>query len=106
MYRKLLIVSVSLSLLGCAASTPNQNDKSTLLLRPDVRHFTLDNGLDVYLLQRPQPGVEMRLLVKSGSVQEDEKQLGSLVFHTLLNIWHLKVQHIFQEQRALNNLKA
>ncbi|WP_368868684.1 M16 family metallopeptidase [Proteus penneri] len=76
MYRKLLIVSVSLSLLGCAASTPNQNDKSTLLLRPDVRHFTLDNGLDVYLLQRPQSGVEMRLLVKSGSVQEDEKQLG------------------------------
>ncbi|CRL66058.1 Insulinase (Peptidase family M16) [Proteus vulgaris] len=76
MYRKLLIVSVSLSLLGCAASTPNQNDKSALLLRPDVRHFTLDNGLDVYLLQRPQTGVEMRLLVKSGSVQEDEKQLG------------------------------
>lgn len=76
MYRKLLIISVSLSLFGCASSTTSQQDTHALSLRPDIRHFTLDNGLDVYLLQRQQTGVEMRLLVKSGSVQEDEKQLG------------------------------
>ncbi|OAT26165.1 M16 family metallopeptidase [Proteus myxofaciens] len=76
MYRKLLILSVSLSLVGCAVGTPSPQDKKPLSQRPDIRHFTLDNGLDVYLLHRPQTGVEMRLLVKSGSVQEDEKQLG------------------------------
>lgn len=76
MYRKLLIVSVSLSLFGCQANLVHPNDKNALPSRPDLQHFTLDNGLEVYLLQRPQTGVEMRLLVKSGSVQEDEKQLG------------------------------
>lgn len=73
MYRKLLIISVSLSLLGCATGTSSEHTNNALSLRPDIRHFTLDNGLNVYLLQRPQTGVEMRLLVKSGSVQEDEK---------------------------------
>lgn len=76
MYRNLLIISVSLSLLGCATGNSSEHTNNALSLRPDIRHFTLDNGLNVYLLQRPQTGVEMRLLVKSGSVQEDEKQLG------------------------------
>lgn len=54
MYRKLLIISVSLSLLGCATSTSNQNDKNTLFfLRPDIRHFTLDNGLEGLLTATP-----------------------------------------------------
>ncbi len=78
MLRKLTLAAlISLTLFGC--STANRSagvDNSLLPARSDIRHYTLDNGLQVYLLPRSQPGVEMRLLVKSGSLQESEQQLG------------------------------
>lgn len=75
MLRKLLVLSFSLSLLGCASQLPN-SAQTRLPMRPDLQTFTLENGLKVYLLPRAQAGVEMRLLVNSGSVQENQKQLG------------------------------
>ena len=58
MYR-LLIISVSLSLSGCA--TGNCRLSIPIMpfhCAPDIRHFTLDNGLNVHLLQRPQTGLK------------------------------------------------
>ena len=82
MLRKLMVLTVSsFILIGCAphVSAPAHSGVSQdnlLPLHSNLQHFTLDNGLQVYLLQRSQPGVELRLLVKSGSVQENEQQLG------------------------------
>ncbi|WP_340615338.1 M16 family metallopeptidase [Xenorhabdus entomophaga] len=78
MFRNLLITSMSIMLLvGCASSNSLKgNVDDALPMRPDIQHFTLDNGFNVYLLPRSQKGVELRLLVKSGSLQENEKQRG------------------------------
>jgi len=80
MFRKLIVLTVSgFMLVGCVTSsnvTSNSSQNTLLPVRSNLQHFTLDNGLQVYLLQRSQPGVELRLLVKSGSVQENEQQLG------------------------------
>ncbi len=75
MSRNVMLAFAGIVLVSCASS-PQQPGTTTLPLRPDLHHFTLDNGMAVYLLQRSQPGVEMRLLVKSGSLQENEHQLG------------------------------
>lgn len=58
-----------------AAQTPSAAEQR-LPVRADLQHFTLDNGLRVYLLRRNRPGVELRLLVNSGSLQESEQQRG------------------------------
>lgn len=81
MFHKLMVLIISGILLTSCTShqpktTPGINQNDVLPVRSNLQHFTLDNGLQVYLLQRNQPGVELRLLVKSGSVQETEKQLG------------------------------
>lgn len=78
MLRKITFATfLGLVISGCAANTPNsQNGQVLLPVRTDLQHYQLDNGLQVYLLQRNQPGVELRLLVNSGSVQENEQQLG------------------------------
>lgn len=78
MFNRLVLVSLVYVLLGCAPTTRETelSDGQSLPIRSDVQHFTLDNGLQVYLLARSQPGVEMRLLVNSGSLQESEKQRG------------------------------
>lgn len=68
MLRKITLASVvGLMISGCAGSAPNShNDQTPLPVRSDLQNYQLDNGLQVYLLQRNQPGVELRLLVKSG----------------------------------------
>ncbi|WP_368877462.1 M16 family metallopeptidase [Providencia vermicola] len=72
-----LITFVGLSLIGCGMpAASNLSGHDLLPVRTDLHHYQLDNGLNVYLLQRSQPGVELRLLVKSGSLQENEEQLG------------------------------
>ncbi|MEQ5127656.1 insulinase family protein [Providencia alcalifaciens] len=78
MLRKITLAAVVAALLGgCVNSTPRQSGEQTLLpVRQDLQHYQLDNGLQVYLLQRNQPGVELRLLVNAGSLQETEQQLG------------------------------
>lgn len=78
MLRKITFATcISLVLGGCAGHVANsQNAQALLPVRSDLQHYQLDNGLQVYLLQRSQPGVELRLLVSSGSLQENEQQLG------------------------------
>jgi len=78
MLRKITFVTcISLVLGGCAGHVAtSQNAQALLPVRSDLQHYQLDNGLQVYLLQRSQPGVELRLLVSSGSLQENEQQLG------------------------------
>ena len=78
MLRKITLTAfVGLLLSGCASRALNSQNSHTLLpVRSDIQHYQLNNGLNVYLLQRSQPGVELRLLVNSGSVQENDQQLG------------------------------
>lgn len=77
MLRKITLATfIGLLLGGCASSSISKNSQTLLPVRNDVQHYQLDNGLQVYLLQRNQPGVELRLLVNSGSLQENEQQLG------------------------------
>ncbi|MBP6122177.1 MULTISPECIES: M16 family metallopeptidase [Providencia] len=78
MHRKITLATfIGLLLVGCAGSVSQNNNTPALLpVRSDIQHYQLDNGLQVYLLQRNQPGVELRLLVNSGSLQENEQQLG------------------------------
>lgn len=78
MLRKITFATcISLVLGGCAGHiATSQNAQALLPVRSDLQHYQLDNGLQVYLLQRSQPGVELRLLVSSGSLQENEQQLG------------------------------
>lgn len=83
MLRKFIVLTLcGIALTGCVPNTSTlpasgaENQNSLLPVRNNLQHFTLDNGLQVYLLPRSQPGVELRLLVKSGSVQENEQQLG------------------------------
>lgn len=78
MLRKILLAAfIGLSLTGCGVSASSSTMGQNLLpIRTDLQHYQLDNGLNVYLLPRSQPGVELRLLVKSGSLQENEQQLG------------------------------
>lgn len=56
---------------------------------PEVREFTLDNGLTVYLRVNDRPGLsaEMRLAVNAGSAQESADQAGTAHFleHMLFN---------------------
>ncbi|MEY0971503.1 M16 family metallopeptidase [Providencia huaxiensis] len=78
MLRKITFATlIGILLGGCAGSTSvSKNSTSLLPVRGDLQHYQLENGLQVYLLQRNQPGVELRLLVSSGSLQENEQQLG------------------------------
>ncbi|SUC34472.1 protease3 [Providencia rustigianii] len=78
MFRKItLAAAVALLLGGCAGNmSPKNHGQQLLPVRQDLQHYQLDNGLQVYLLQRDQPGVELRLLVNAGSLQETEQQLG------------------------------
>lgn len=50
--------------------------KDLLPVRSDLSTYNLANGLKVILLPRKNSGVELRLLVKSGSLQETEEQRG------------------------------
>ncbi|WP_369309878.1 M16 family metallopeptidase [Providencia rettgeri] len=78
MFRNITFATcISLLLGGCAGGVaPSQSANALLPVRNDLQHYQLDNGLQVYLLPRNQPGVELRLLVNSGSLQENEQQLG------------------------------
>ena len=73
-----------------------QSDRSTLPLAdeiipddPDVRFGVLENGLSYYVRANDSPSskAELRLIVKAGSVLEDEDQLGLAHFleHMLFN---------------------
>ncbi|MBK8653623.1 MAG: insulinase family protein [Haliscomenobacter sp.] len=66
-----------------------QTSGQPIPLDPAVRMGRLPNGLTYYIRQHPKPEnrVEMRLVVRAGSLQEDEDQLGiaHLVEHLAFN---------------------
>ncbi|MCW7556284.1 insulinase family protein [Endozoicomonas gorgoniicola] len=70
-------------LAGCQTSPPEQPEsmivsEGRLPLRKDMVSYQLDNGLEIRLLPRSvsEKNVEMRLLVKAGSLQETENERG------------------------------
>lgn len=75
MLNRLVMIPLLVLLLGCAPSQKGAGPQP-LPLRADLHHFKLDNGIQVYLLPRSQPGAELRLIVNSGSLQETERQRG------------------------------
>ena len=67
------------ALVCCSFVASAAPDPATLLpLDPQIRTGKLANGLTYYIQQnrRPEKRVELRLIVKAGSVLEDEDQLG------------------------------
>ena len=101
--RKRLWASIGLlavlgQLTGCAGPTPGLHATKSntspanveeVPTDPEVREFTLDNGLTVYLRVNDRPGLsaEMRLAVNAGSAQESADQSGTAHFleHMLFN---------------------
>ncbi|WP_194436709.1 M16 family metallopeptidase [Vibrio fluminensis] len=77
-----LALAVALGLTGCQTTTINppnlaQSEQyQPLPVREDIFQYWLDNGMQVILQPRKTPGVEMRLAVHSGSLQEEEQQRG------------------------------
>ena len=57
-------------------TTQIYQSQDQLPIRSDLITYQLDNGLDILLLPRSKSGVELRLLVNSGSLHETEQQLG------------------------------
>ncbi|QXH58499.1 M16 family metallopeptidase [Pseudomonas maumuensis] len=83
MFSRILLLACALSLAACNV-TPSSTAEGVeaaqasgeLPVRPGLRDYRLDNGLRVLLLPRQAPGVELRLLVASGSMQETAEQRG------------------------------
>jgi len=76
---KLLKLLLAAALVSCSFLASAAPDPATLLpLDPQIRTGKLANGLTYYIQQnrRPEKRVELRLVVKAGSVLEDEDQLG------------------------------
>jgi zinc protease len=76
---KLLKLLLAATLVCCAALASAAPDPATPLpLDPQIKVGKLANGLTYYIQQnrRPEKRVELRLVVKAGSVLEDEDQLG------------------------------
>lgn len=76
---KLLNLLFAAALACCALVAAAAPDPSTPLpLGPQVRMGKLENGLTYYIQhnRRPEKRVELRLVVRAGSVLEDEDQLG------------------------------
>lgn len=77
-----LALAVVLGLTGCQTTTINQPNLTQseqyqpLPVREDIFQYWLDNGMQVILQPKKTPGVEMRLAVHSGSLQEEDQQRG------------------------------
>ncbi|WP_017189280.1 M16 family metallopeptidase [Vibrio harveyi] len=67
---------------GCQTTTLGETNSvatqhyQPLPIREDVFQYWLDNGMQVILQPRKSPGIEMRLAVHSGSLQEEPQQRG------------------------------
>lgn len=76
---KLLKLLLAATLVCCSFAAFAAPDPATLLpLDPQIKTGKLANGLTYYIQRnrRPEKRVELRLVVKAGSVLEDEDQLG------------------------------
>ncbi len=72
-------VGVCVLLLACACSASGAEDLNAVLpVNPQLKVGKLDNGLTYYIQQnaKPEKHVELRLVVKAGSVLEDDDQQG------------------------------
>ena len=80
----MVILSIAVSGWGRA-----QSEETAITNDPDVRFGVLANGLSYYVRANDKPSgkAELRLVVKAGSVNEDEDQLGMAHFveHMLFN---------------------
>lgn len=74
--RNLCAVATLLTALSGALATPNLSE--ILPIGPQVLVGQLSNGLTYYIQknERPEKRLELRLVVKAGSILEDEDQLG------------------------------
>ncbi len=72
----LLLCLFSVLISGIALGQPSLNE--TLPIAPQIRKGKLSNGLTYYIRQnsRPEKKVELRLVVKAGSILEDDDQQG------------------------------
>lgn len=77
-----IAIAATIGLVGCQttsapiANTAQATQYQPLPVRQDIFQYWLDNGMQVILQPRKIPGVEMRLLVHSGSLQETDQQRG------------------------------
>ncbi|WP_420633275.1 M16 family metallopeptidase [Candidatus Palauibacter sp.] len=71
-----LVTAMVLCPVGAAGQAPDPNDP--IPSDPSVIRGTLDNGLRYFIQENDQPEnrVELRLVVNTGSILEDEDQLG------------------------------
>ncbi len=114
--KPLIVCLLAGLLLACQSTTepkPQSQQQSTspqplaegsLPLRPDLQTYTLANGLQVLLLPRkdPRQNVELRLLVKAGSLQETDAQQGLAHF-----VEHMafKGTEAFADQQSFKQLE-
>lgn len=78
-YRFILILGFSLFSLSNTWSQDNRDDfsKKSFVLDPTVRYGKLKNGFTYYIKkhENPEANVKMKLVVKTGSFLEDDKQI-------------------------------
>jgi zinc protease len=85
-----LLAAATAALLFLSSRPARAQDEADLLpLDPAVVHDTLPNGVVVYVRENPEPEerAELRLVIKAGSVLEDDDQRGlaHLVEHMAFN---------------------
>lgn len=75
---KLLTLLLATSILAYSGSICAQELSSPLPINPMLKVGRLDNGLTYYIQQnaKPEKRVELRLVVKAGSILEDDDQQG------------------------------
>ena len=77
-----IVLGAMLGLTGCQSTamidvnTAVTSPYNPVPVRDDIFQYWLDNGMQVILQPREIPGVEMRLAVHSGSLQEEPQQRG------------------------------
>ena len=101
------LLAVALLTVPSTAQQQGLDPNQTLPVDPQVTVGTLDNGLTYYIRtnQRPENRAEFRLVVKAGSVLEDEDQLGLAHFleHMAFNgTEHFEKQEVYRENVPYN----
>ncbi|XKM13449.1 insulinase family protein [Orbaceae bacterium ac157xtp] len=76
LFNRFLTSIIALFICGGLLSSCKSTQNDELNNNPALTHYVLDNGLNVYLLPHNKSGVEMRLIVHSGSMQETDTQKG------------------------------
>ncbi|TDF81050.1 pitrilysin family protein [Pseudomonas sp. H9] len=72
----LLLTACSAAVVPHAAAPAANEPRAELPARPELQDYHLANGLRVMLVPRATDGLELRLLVGSGSLQESPEQRG------------------------------